>query len=320
MRTSGEGGAGGDVTNHGRGDRVEPARSQDEQAEAPGEAAGPATDAETAEVTDQESAGSAPDAEDERAASAPPASEAEPAGTAARPKPSRPARVAGRGRHGQVKTEGWARTPPAQVVRGAVQAGVLVPLLRFISPFNVIGRRNLSDLKGPAVFVANHQSHFDAPICLAALGARVRRRLVIAAAADYFYSSPVKGMAASLALGTVPFVRQGGSSRESLQMLKELIGKGWSVLIFPSGTRGKAGPFKKGFAYLAIDTQVPVVPVYLHGLERVMPKGSFVPLPGGVVVGIGPPIPPGKDYNDLVKRAEAAVAQAGALVERLGGT
>src|SRR6266545_2797435 len=224
------------------------------------------------------------------------------------------------GRAGQVKTEAWARTPPAQLVRGAVQAGVLVPLLRFISPFNVIGRRNLNSLKGPAVFVANHQSHFDAPICLAALGGRVRRRLVIAAAADYFYSSQVKGVAASLALGTVPFVRQGGSSRESLQMLKDLIGKGWSVLIFPSGTRGKASPFKKGFAYLAIDTQVPVVPVYLHGLERVMPKGAFVPLPGGVAVGIGPPIPPGKDYNDLVRRAEAAVAEAGALVERLGGT
>jgi len=270
--TSDEGGAGGDVTNQGRGDRIEPTRSQGEQAKA------------------------------------------------ARRKPERPARVAGRGRRGQVKTEAWARTPPAQLVRGTVQAGLLVPLLRFISPFNVIGRRNLSALKGPAVFVANHQSHFDAPICLAALGGRVRRRLVIAAAADYFYSSPVKGVAASLALGTVPFVRQGSSSRESLQMLKELIDKGWSVLIFPSGTRGKAGPFKKGFAYLAIDTQVPVVPVYLHGLERVMPKGSFVPLPGGVAVGIGPPIPPGNDYNDLVKRAEAAVAEAGKLVTRLGGT
>jgi 1-acyl-sn-glycerol-3-phosphate acyltransferase len=227
-------------------------------------------------------------------------------------------RVAGRGRGGRVKSESWARTPPARLVRGAVQAGLLVPLLRFISPFNVIGRRNLNSLKGPAVFVANHQSHFDAPICLAALGPRVRQRLVIAAAADYFYSNQVKGVAASLALGTVPFVRQGGSSRESLQMLKDLIDQGWSVLIFPSGTRGKAGPFKKGFAYLAVDAQVPVVPMYLHGLERVMPKGSFVPLPGGVAVAIGPPIPPGKDYNDLVRRAEAGVAEAGALIERLG--
>ncbi len=213
-------------------------------------------------------------------------------------------------------TYAWARTPPARLVRSGIQYGALVPLLKVISPFTVIGKRSLAKLEGPAVFVANHQSHFDAPICLAALGGRIRRRLVVAAAADYFYSSAVKGTAASLALGTVPFVRSGGSSRESLQFLKELVGKGWSVLIFPSGTRGTgASGFKKGFAYLAVDAQVPVVPMYLHGLDHVMPKGSFVPLPGGVVVGIGPPIPPGDDYNELVRRAEAAVAEARTMVK-----
>jgi 1-acyl-sn-glycerol-3-phosphate acyltransferase len=219
-----------------------------------------------------------------------------------------------------VSTESWARTPPARVVRGLVQRGVLVPTLRFVSPFTVIGKRNLAQLSGPAVFVANHQSHFDAPICLAALGGKVRRRLVIAAAADYFYSSAVKGAAASLALGTVPFVRTGGGSRESLAMLKDLVGKGWSVLIFPSGTRGTgASGFKKGFAYIAVDAQAPVVPMYLHGLDRIMPKGSFIPLPGGVAVGIGAPIPPGHDYADLVRKAEAGVAEAQAVVKRWEG-
>ena len=111
-------------------------------------------------------------------------------------------------------------------------------------------------------------------------------------------------------------MRSGGSSRESLQFLKDLVGKGWSVLIFPSGTRGTgASGFKKGFAYLAVDAQVPVVPMYLHGLEQVMPKGSFIPLPGGVVVGIGPPIPPGTDYNELVRKAEAGVAEARTMVK-----
>jgi 1-acyl-sn-glycerol-3-phosphate acyltransferase len=220
-------------------------------------------------------------------------------------------------RRARLPSYGWARTPPARLVRGAVQYGALVPILRFISPFTVIGKRNLGQLKGPAVFVANHQSHFDAPVCLAALGGRIRRRLVVAAAADYFYSNALKGTAASLALGTVPFIRQGGGSRESLQMLKDLAKRGWSVLIFPSGTRGSgASGFKKGFAYIAVDAQVPVVPLYLHGLDHVMPKGSFLPLPGGVVVGIGPPIPPGDDYNALVRKAEAGVAAARTVVKR----
>jgi 1-acyl-sn-glycerol-3-phosphate acyltransferase len=228
--------------------------------------------------------------------------------------------AAGRPRRQRVPSYGWARTPPARLVRSAVQYGALVPILRFISPLTVIGRRNLAQLQGPAVFVANHQSHFDAPVCLAAVGGRIRNRLVIAAAADYFYSTRLSGAAASLALGTVPFVRQGGSSRESLQLLKDLVGKGWSVLIFPAGTRGRgASGFKRGFAYIAVDCQVPVVPLYLHGLDHVLPKGSFLPLPGGVVVGIGAPIRPGDDYTDLVRRAEAAVAEAQAVVKRWEG-
>jgi 1-acyl-sn-glycerol-3-phosphate acyltransferase len=312
------GAGGGKVENQRRADRVEPTDRHD----APVEQDEPAPEATGELVTP------APPLDDDARVEDAPVEEAEPVAVAEgeevapagdAPTPSRPARSASRRRTSQVRTEAWARTPPARLVRGAVQRGVLVPLLRFISPFSVVGKRNLNDLKGPAVFVANHQSHFDAPVCLAALPGRIRRRLVVAAAADYFYSSAVKGMAASLALGTVPFVRQGGSSRASLQMLKDLASSGWSVLIFPSGTRGAKGGFKKGFAYIAVDAQVPVVPLYLHGLDRVMPKGSFVPLPGGVMVGIGPPIPPGDDYNDLVRRAEAAVAETGALVERLGG-
>jgi 1-acyl-sn-glycerol-3-phosphate acyltransferase len=220
-------------------------------------------------------------------------------------------------RRAKLPNYSWARTPPAMLVRSAVQYGALVPILRFVSPFTVIGKRNLAQLKGPAVFVANHQSHFDAPVCLAALGGRIRRRLVVAAAADYFYSNALKGTAASLALGTVPFVRQGGGSRDSLQMLKDLARSGWSVLIFPSGTRGTgASGFKKGFAYIAVDAQIPVVPMYLHGLDQVMPKGSFLPLPGGVVIGIGPPIPPGNDYNELVRKAEEGVRAARTVVKR----
>jgi 1-acyl-sn-glycerol-3-phosphate acyltransferase len=206
------------------------------------------------------------------------------------------------------------------VARSAIQRGALLPILHFISPYTVVGRRNLNQLRGPAVFVANHQSHFDAPICLASLGGRIRRRLVIAAAADYFYRTKLSGAAASLALGTVPFVRTGASSRNSLLMLKELVGRGWSVLMFPSGSRGTGTiAFKRGFAFVAVDTQVPVVPMYLHGPEQVMPKGSFIPLPGGVVVGIGPPIPPGDDYGELVRKAEVGVEQAMAMVKRWEG-
>jgi 1-acyl-sn-glycerol-3-phosphate acyltransferase len=217
--------------------------------------------------------------------------------------------------HGDVA---WARSLPVRLVRSTVQRGLLIPLLSFISPVNVIGRRNLRLVTGPVVFVANHQSHFDAPVCLRAVGHRIRRRMVIAAAADYFYRWGVTGAAASIALGTVPFHRTGGQSRGSLELLKDLVGQGWHVLIFPSGTRGASSVsgFKKGFAYIAVDRQVPVVPLYLYGVEHVMPKGARIPLPGGVAVGVGSPIPPGEDYDDLVRRAETSMQELQAVVKR----
>ena len=201
----------------------------------------------------------------------------------------------------------WARTPVARLVRRVLQRLILLPVLAFLTPVGAVGRSRLKGL-GPVVFVANHQSHLDAPVCVVAVGARVRRRLAVAAAADYFYTSRLKGALVSLVLGTVPFARE-GSSRDSLDLLKRLLGQGWSVLLFPSGTRGPMTDVKPGFAYVAIDAGVPVVPIYLAGPEHVLPKGSHLPLPGGIAVTIGEPLPPGDDYADLVARVEAAFGE-----------
>ena len=70
-----------------------------------------------------------------------------------------------------------------------------------------------------------------------------------------------------------------------------------------------SGSFKRGFAYLAVDAKVPVIPLYLSGTDRVMPKGARFPLPGGISVGIGAPIPPGDDYETLVVATKAAMEE-----------
>ena len=102
----------------------------------------------------------------------------------------------------------------------------------------------------------------------------------MAAAADYFYSSAVRAPPPRWPWARC---RSCAPAAPAAKSLKDLAGSGWSVLIFPSGTRGAgASGFQKGFAYIAVDAQVPVVPMYLHGLEQVMPKGSFVlPRRGG---------------------------------------
>jgi len=69
--------------------------------------------------------------------------------------------------------------------------------------------------------------------------------------------------------------------------------QGWSLLLFPEGTRspsGEIGPFKRGVGLLAVELGVPVVPVCLDGLARVLPKGRWPPRPGRVTVRFGAPL------------------------------
>lgn len=198
----------------------------------------------------------------------------------------------------------WARSAPARLARRVLLGGLVLPVWAFVNPVSVAGRVRLRGV-GPALFVANHQSHLDVFACLRAVGGRRRRRLLVAAAADYFYASRPRGLVLSLAIGSIPFVRRDGSSRESLELAKRLLAQGWSVLLFPSGTRG-GEELRPGFSYIAVDAGVPVVPIYLHGPEHAMPKGSLAPLPGAVAAVIGEPLTPGDDYLDLVRRTRLA--------------
>jgi 1-acyl-sn-glycerol-3-phosphate acyltransferase len=193
--------------------------------------------------------------------------------------------------------ESWAYRPSGRFFRSCVQSLVLFPMVRFLTPMTVRGRDRLIDLDGPVVVVANHVSHLDTPVVLRALPRRIRSRLVVAAAKDYFYTGRFKGALVSLALATIPFDRKDGS-RESLHDVGQMVGSGWSLLIFPEGTRspsGELGTVRSGAAVLASQLDVPVLPIYVHGLARVMPKGSAAPLPGGIVVDIGEPVLPQPD-------------------------
>jgi 1-acyl-sn-glycerol-3-phosphate acyltransferase len=207
--------------------------------------------------------------------------------------------------------DGWAYGAPARAARSALQAIVLFPLVRFLTPTAVRGGERIRGARGPFIVAANHVSHLDTPIVLKSLPRRLRRRLVVAAAKDYFYRGRLRGTLVSLSLATFPFDR-GGGSRESLRQCRSLLERGWSLLIFPEGTRsssGELGKVRRGAAVLASAADVPVLPVYVHGLADVMPKGTRAPLPGGVVVDIGDPIRPhsGEGVDALRDRVEASL-------------
>lgn len=166
---------------------------------------------------------------------------------------------------------------------------------------NVIGRENISPNE-KYIFASNHNTYFDIPVVLSALGER--RRIIYKKELEKipFFGA---GLRAS------PFVAiERASPRKAMQSLEkalETIRAGESVIIFPEGTRspdGKLGAFRRGAFYLAARAGKPIVPVIMKGTPEILPDGFAKNLPQVVDVQIGEPI----DTSEVVdKKSEKAL-------------
>jgi 1-acyl-sn-glycerol-3-phosphate acyltransferase len=145
------------------------------------------------------------------------------------------------------------------------------------------------DRNATYVFVANHASYMDIPALLAYLPFQFRFF-----AKKGLYKIPFLGGHLRRA-GHIPVDRS--SPRASLKSMSEgariVAKRGISVLLFPEGGRCPEGlrEFKEGAAYIAIKAGVPVVPMALSGMRRLLPMGSIHIRSGRVVLRIGDPIP-----------------------------
>jgi 1-acyl-sn-glycerol-3-phosphate acyltransferase len=222
-------------------------------------------------------------------------------------------RWAPRREHGQFPT-GWARSAPARVARTAIQRGVLYPLVRAETQAAVHGADQLDDLRGPVVFVANHASHIDTPLILGSLPHRFARRTAVGAAADYFFDARWRAVATALAFNAFPIERRG--SRRARTPAPGLIDDGWSLLLFPEGTRSADGwmrQFRLGAAALCCQKGIPAVPLVVRGTFAAMPRGRGWPRPGrpSVVVRYGKPLYPeaAESVRDFGARLEHEVSR-----------
>jgi 1-acyl-sn-glycerol-3-phosphate acyltransferase len=216
----------------------------------------------------------------------------------------------------------WARSWVAGVVRGGLLRFVLRPLMNFYTRRRATGRDKLARIKGPVILVANHTSHIDTPVIIAALPRRLRKRTAVAAAADYFYRNKLLAALVSLIFNTVPMDRMGGGlGKQATDHLDRLLDEGWNLLVYPEGTRrgGGAGRVRKGAAVLANRHKLPVVPIRVSGTRAVMPPGRFWPrrLHGKVIskrhrvqVSFGEPIKPADDAGAMTERVQRFFEQA----------
>ena len=215
-------------------------------------------------------------------------------------------------RWGQAYDTEWARRTPARYARFFIVEGPMRAAVRALASPTRRGQDRLDAVRGPVIFAANHHSHLDTPLLLTSLPDRWRHKVVIAAAADYFFTNRYTSAASALAMGAFPIERK-TVSRRSADQAAELIAEGWSLLIFPEGGRSPDGwgqGHRGGAAYLASRTGVPVVPVHLEGTGRIFAKGDKKPRPGSTTVTFGAALQPieRESSTRFAARIEAAVA------------
>jgi 1-acyl-sn-glycerol-3-phosphate acyltransferase len=206
----------------------------------------------------------------------------------------------------------WARKVPARYARFFLLEGPMRGMVKAIADPVRVGTDRFDHVEGPIIFAANHHSHLDAPLMLTSIPEPRRHKLVVGAAADYFFRNRATSAASALAMGAFPIERS-RVTRRSADQAAELLEDGWSLLIFPEGGRSPDGwgqGHRGGAAYLAARTGTPVVPVHIQGTNRIFAKGDKRPRPGQTKVTFGFPLRPedGENATRFAARIEDAVA------------
>jgi 1-acyl-sn-glycerol-3-phosphate acyltransferase len=135
------------------------------------------------------------------------------------------------------------------------------------------------------IYYGNHTSHGDFVLIWAALPPTLRWHTRPVAGADYWERSTLRRWLIHRAFNGVVIERlQRDGAADPIAQMTEALGRGESLILFPEGTRNTTDaallPFKSGlYRVAAAHANVECVPVWIENLNRVMPKGEFVPIP-----------------------------------------
>lgn len=186
-----------------------------------------------------------------------------------------------------------------RVLRRLFYCLVLWPVALFVLGLNLRHRERLP-VKGPAIVAANHNSHLDTLVLLSLFPLSAIDRVRPVAAADYFLRNRALAWFSTRILNILPLMREtgvreaAGRGEDPLAASVAALQQGEILIVFPEGTRGDPevmARFKGGVARLKERVPAaPVVPVFLHGLGKALPKGEVVLVPFFVDIFIGPEV------------------------------
>jgi len=218
----------------------------------------------------------------------------------------------------------WNRSAPARALRRISLPTWVLPFMGLFMDLTVSGLEDLAAVRGPVIFASNHQSHLDTPAIFIALPPARRYRLAPAMAKEFFtahfnrrsvsfsewFGNSLNYYLACEFFAAFPLPQREAGTRQTMRYIGEVVADGFSVLIFPEGRRAgqDIGEFRPGVGMIGARLGIPVVPIRLSGLDKVMPASSLNPVRGPVHVAFGAPLTlEGQDYAALARRVEEAV-------------
>ncbi len=205
-------------------------------------------------------------------------------------------------------------------LRTAFFALIVRPLMMIGLGTNV-RRVELLPQQGPAIIVANHNSHLDVFALMNVLGLGRLKHVRPVAAADYFMTRPLRRWFATRIVGIIPIDRnktRREDGKHPLEPISEVLRDGGIVLLFPEGTRGepeRMDSFQTGVAHLAKrHPNVPIIPVFMHGLGKALPKGEALLVPFFCDMFVGNPLPAGLEKKSFMEKLDESMEQLSAEV------
>ena len=222
----------------------------------------------------------------------------------------------------------WPQHRLITALRLAIYYSLAWPATYLLAAPRIRGRENLHGLNGPVLVISNHVTYLDIAWILPALPARFRDRLATAMGGERLarmrrpsnslsvferFMERLRYFLALSLFNVFPLPQQSGFLR-SFAFAGDLADRRWNVLVFPEGKTTEDGemiPFRSGIGLLAKQLNIPVVPIYLHGLFDLKLREQIFTRPGHVRATIGAPVrfAPNQDANEITRELEHRVRE-----------
>jgi len=184
--------------------------------------------------------------------------------------------------------------------------------------WTVNGVSELSKMEPPVIFASNHQSHIDTHVIFSTLPKQFQKRTAFAAAFDHFADADGTSLKKRLIQCIVATlwhafcIERLKSPITSIRTMQNLLLRGWSIVIYPEGTRSRTGEiaaFKPGLAVVAKKSGRPVVPVCVQGGIKILPEATYIPRSGVIKISYGEPLHFKQDESsaEFMARVESTV-------------